>query len=58
MISTAVLADLPVVVPALEIQKKIIEINILSEKEIELQEELIRKKRLLTETVLLKTLEL
>lgn len=58
MISTAVLADLPVVVPALEIQKKIIEINILFEKEIELQEELIRKKRLLTETVLLKTLEL
>ncbi len=58
MISTAVLADLPVVVPALEIQKKIIEINILFKKEIELQEELIRKKRLLTETVLLKTLEL
>ena len=58
MISTAVLADLPVLVPALEIQKKIIEINILSEREIELQEELIRKKRLLTETVLLKTLEL
>lgn len=58
MISTAVLADLPVVVPTLEIQKKIIEINILFEKEIELQEELIRKKRLLTETVLLKTLEL
>ena len=58
MISTAVLADLPVVIPSLEIQKKIIEINILSVKEIELQEELIRKKRLLTETILLKTLEL
>ncbi len=58
MISTAVLADLPVVVPALEIQKKIIEINILSEKETELQEELIRKKRLLTEVVLFKILEL
>lgn len=58
MISTAVLADLPVVIPSLEIQKKIIEINILSVKEIELQEELIRKKRLLTETVLLKILEL
>ena len=58
MISTAVLADLPVVIPSLEIQKRIIEINILSVKEIELQEELIRKKRLLTETVLLKILEL
>ena len=58
MISTAVLADLPVVIPSLEIQKKIIEINILSVKEIELQEKLIRKKRLLTETVLLKILEL
>ena len=58
MISTAVLADLPVVVPSVEIQKKIVEINTLSEREIELQEELIRKKRLLTETVLLKTLEL
>ena len=57
MISTAVLADLPVVVPSFETQKKIVEINILSEKEIELQEELIRKKRLLTETVLLKTLD-
>ena len=58
MISTAVLADLAVVIPSLEIQKKIIEINILSVKEIELQEKLNRKKRLLTETVLLKILEL
>ena len=57
MISTAVLAELPVAVPVLEIQKKIVDISILSEKEIELQEELIRKKRLLTETVLLKTLD-
>lgn len=57
MISTAVLADLPVVIPTLEIQKRIVEISILSEKEIELQEELIRKKRLLTESVLLKTLD-
>ena len=57
MVSTAVLADLPVVIPTLEIQKKIVDISILSEKEIELQEELIRKKRLLTETVLLKTLD-
>lgn len=57
MISTAVLANLPVIIPSLEMQKKIVEINILSEKEIELQEELIRKKRLLTETVLLKTLD-
>ncbi|MCQ2248160.1 MAG: restriction endonuclease subunit S [Treponema sp.] len=53
MISTAVLADLPVVVPPLETQKKIIEINTLALKEFELQEELIKKKRLLTETVLL-----
>lgn len=53
MISTAVLADLPVVVPSLEIQKQIIEINTLALKEIELQEELIKKKKLLTETVLL-----
>lgn len=53
MISTAVLADLPVVVPSLEIQKQIIEINTLAVKEIELQEELIKKKKLLTETVLL-----
>ena len=58
MISTAVLADLPVIVPTVEIQKKIVEINTLSEREIELQEELIKKKNLLTETVLLKTLEL
>lgn len=57
MISTAVLAELPVAVPVLEIQRKIVDISILSEKEIELQEELIRKKRLLTETVLLKTLD-
>ena len=57
MISTAVLADLPVAIPALEIQKKIVDISILSEKEIELQEELIRKKRILTETILLKTLD-
>ena len=57
MISTAVLADLPVAIPALEIQKKIVDISILSEKEIELQEELIRKKRILTETLLLKTLD-
>ena len=57
MISTAVLADLPVVIPVLKIQKRIVEISILSEKEIELQEELIRKKRLLTESVLLKTLD-
>ena len=57
MISTAVLADLPVVIPSLEMQKQIVEINTLSEHEIELQEELIRKKRLLTETVLLKTLD-
>lgn len=53
MISTAVLADLPVVVPSLEIQKQIIEINTLAVKEIELQEELIKKKKLLTETILL-----
>ncbi|MCQ2601390.1 MAG: restriction endonuclease subunit S [Treponema sp.] len=53
MISTAVLADLPVVVPSLEIQKQIIEINTLALKEIELQEELIKKKKLLTETILL-----
>lgn len=53
MISTAVLADLPVIVPPVEIQQKIIEINRLSEKEIELQEELIKKKKLLTETILL-----
>ena len=58
MISTAVLADLPVIVPLVEIQKKIVEINTLSEREIELQEELIKKKKLLTETILLKTLEL
>ena len=58
MISTAVLADLPVIVPSVESQKKIVEINTLSEREIELQEELIKKKNLLTETVLLKTLEL
>lgn len=58
MISTAVLADLPVAVPSVEIQKKIVEINSLFEKEIDLQKELTRKKRLLTETVLLKTLEL
>ena len=58
MISTAVLADLPVIVPPVGIQKKIVEINTLSEKEIELQEELIKKKKLLTETILLKTLEL
>ena len=58
MISTAVLADFPVIVPPVEIQKNIVEINKLSEREIELQEELIRKKRLLTETILLKTLEL
>ncbi len=58
MISTAVLADLPVIVPPVEIQKKIVEINTLSEREIELQEELIKKKKLLTETILLKTLEL
>ena len=57
MISTAVLADLPVVIPSLEMQKQIVEISILSEKEIELQEELIKKKRLLTETVLLKALD-
>lgn len=56
MISTAVLADLPVVVPSLEIQKQIIEINTLAVKEIELQEELIKKKKLLTETVLLKSI--
>ena len=54
MISTAVLADLPVIVPPVEIQKKIVAINTLSEKEIELQEELIKKKKLLTETVLLR----
>ena len=58
MISTAVLANLPVVIPSLEIQKKIIEINYLSGREIELQEELIKKKKMLTETLLLKTLEL
>ena len=58
MISTAVLADLPVIVPPIEIQKKIVEINTLSEREIELQEELIKKKKLLTEAILLKTLEL
>lgn len=58
MISTAVLMDLPVVIPSLEIQKKIVAINFLSEREIEIQEELIRKKKLLTETLLLKTLEL
>lgn len=58
MISTAVLAGLPVIVPSVEIQKKIVEINTLSEREIELQEELIKKKKLLTETILLKTLEL
>ena len=58
MISTVVLADLPVIVPPVEIQKKIVEINTLSEREIELQEELIKKKKLLTETILLKTLEL
>ncbi|MBP5329712.1 MAG: restriction endonuclease subunit S [Spirochaetaceae bacterium] len=58
MISTAVLAVLPVIVPPVEIQKKIVEINTLSEREIELQEELIKKKKLLTETILLKTLEL
>ncbi|WP_443738708.1 restriction endonuclease subunit S [Treponema sp.] len=58
MISTAVLADLSVVIPSVEIQKKIIEINRLSMKEIELQEELIRKKRMLTESILLKTLGL
>lgn len=58
MISTAVLADLPVIVPPVEIQKKIVEINTLSEREIELQEELIKKKKLLTEKILLKTLEL
>ena len=34
------------------------EINYLSEREIELQEELIKKKKMLTETLLLKTLEL
>lgn len=56
MISTAVLAELPVVIPSLDMQKKIIEINILSEKEQELQEELIKKKRLLIESVLLKTI--
>ena len=39
MISTEVLADLPVVVPSVEIQKKIVEINTLSEREIEVQEE-------------------
>ena len=44
MISTTVLADLPVVIPSVEIQKKIVEINTLSEKEIDLQKELIRKK--------------
>lgn len=54
MISTAVLADLPVIVPPVEIQKKIVEINTLSEKEIDLQKELIKKKKLLTETVLLR----
>ena len=43
MISTAVLADLPVVIPSLEIQKRIIERNIISVKERELKEELIRK---------------
>lgn len=58
MISTAVLADLPVIVPPVEIQKNIVEINTLFEREIELQEELIKKKKLLTETILLKTLEL
>ena len=58
MISTAVLMDLPVVIPSLEIQKKIVAINFLSEREIEIQEELIRKKKLLTETLLLKILEL
>jgi len=58
MISTAVLSDLSVIVPPVEIQKKIVEINTLSEREIELQEELIKKKKLLTETILLKTLEL
>lgn len=57
MISTTVLADLSVVIPSVEIQKKIVEINTLSEREIELQEELIKKKKLLTETILLKTLE-
>ena len=56
MISTAVLAELPVVIPSLKIQKQIIEINTLAVKEIELQEELIKKKRLLTETVLLKSI--
>lgn len=56
MISTAVLAELPVVVPSLEIQKQIMEINTLALKEIELQEELIKKKKLLTETVLLKSI--
>lgn len=56
MISTAVLAELPVVVPSLEIQKQIIEINTLTLKEIELQEELIKKKKLLTEIVLLKSI--
>lgn len=53
MVSTAVLADLPVTIPPIDMQKKIIEINKLSVKEIELQEELIKKKKLLTETVLL-----
>lgn len=56
MISTAVLAELPVIVPPLEIQQKTIDINRLSEKEIELQEELIKKKKLLIETVLLKAI--
>ena len=54
MISTAVLADLPVIIPSLEMQKKIVDIHFLSEREIELQEELIKKKKLLTETVLLR----
>ena len=58
MIPTAVLMDLPVVIPSLEVQKKIVAINFLSEREIEIQEELIRKKKLLTEALLLKTLEL
>ena len=54
MISTAVLADLPVIIPSLEMQKKIVDIHFLSEREIELKEELIKKKKLLTETVLLR----
>lgn len=54
MISTAVLADLPVIVPPLEKQRKIVEINILAEKEIKVQEELIKKKKMMTESVLLK----